>query len=53
MLLMQQQELSEKIEAQQAAITRMTEGVRMLKMMTDDDVEAFLESFERTALSAG
>lgn len=38
MLLTQQQELSEKIEAQQATMTHMTNGARMPKMAMDNHV---------------
>lgn len=44
-----QQELSEKLKSQQTLISRDGGGSRM---SPQDDVEAFLEAFERPALSA-
>lgn len=52
MFLLHQQELNEKQEVQQKAMAQVAEGQRLPKMTTEDDMEAFLESFERVAVMA-
>lgn len=48
-LFSQQQDISMKIEAQAVSLGRDGEGSQFSRMTTQDDVEAYLESFERTA----
>lgn len=48
----QQQDLCEKIEAQQMTLGREGEGARHPRMSPDDAIEAYLEAFERTATAA-
>lgn len=45
-VLIWQQDLSEKIEAQQAAVLGTSEKFWIPKMMVEDDVEAYLEAFK-------
>lgn len=52
MLLTRQRELSKKTEAQQMAVIHTTEGLKLLKMTAEDDVEAYMEAFEWVALVA-
>lgn len=46
-----QQELSEKIEAQQVGLGREGDGPQFPIMTLQDDVEAYLEAFEITAVA--
>lgn len=50
---MRQQELSDKLKAHPITISTGIEGARLPKMTVSDDVEAFLDGFERAAITAG
>lgn len=52
-MLNRRQELSKTIKTQQAVMLMSTESLRVLKMTVEDDIEAYLEAFERAVLAAG